>query len=164
MHRFRTQILHWADITIFTLCFLGLIASFILSILGLFSIQQSLTGFSALFGKLTLFALIPVGGLFIARYQALTYNVPPNEISKMRYYGCPKWMRIATYSCMVIGVCLFFLPAILEWVGFIPKSNGDSIPSTLPGGFGMLTYSSLFAQLYSLKNQYGSDGLHKPSV
>jgi hypothetical protein len=43
---------------------------------------------------------------------------------------------------------LFFLPAALE---SSTQSNSSFFPSTVPGGIGFVTYSSMFAQLFSLK-------------
>jgi hypothetical protein len=50
---------------------------------------------------------------------------------------------------MTLGVLLFFLPAVFEFGGYIPHSAGSSLPSTTPGGFGLIAYTGFIAQLYS---------------
>jgi hypothetical protein len=50
---------------------------------------------------------------------------------------------------MILGLSLFFLPAVFEFAGYIPHSDGSSFPSTTPGGFGLTAYTAFIAQLYS---------------
>jgi len=50
---------------------------------------------------------------------------------------------------MIVGVGLFFLPAVLQVCGMGPAFDGSELPSTLPGGFGLAGYTAIFSQAYS---------------
>jgi hypothetical protein len=62
----------------------------------------------------------------------------------------PPLLRTISYALMVAGVLLFFFPAVLQFSGIGPDSDGTTLPSTLPGGFGLMAYTAIFAQTYSL--------------
>jgi hypothetical protein len=51
---------------------------------------------------------------------------------------------------MFFGVGLFVLNASLEMFGYLPKTEASAWPSNTPGGFGLVAYSFLIAQLYSV--------------
>lgn len=155
MHNSRTRFFYLSDVLIMTLSVMGLGASLILSLIGVMSIPNSLHGTIAIFGKINLIGAAILGFVFVARYQQLTRNVPQGEVRSQRYQGCPKWMRITCYVCMLAGAFLFFLPAIAEAIGWSQRSDGTNLPATLPGGFGLLAYSAYFSQLYSGIRLYG---------
>jgi hypothetical protein len=143
--------LEFVDIGFYTLCIVGLGASLALSVWGLLIIPNPLPDLPSILGKLIIVAILPIGILFVIRYQQLTRNVKPRLVGKMLYQGCPGWMKSMCYFCMLVGVIFFFLPMVLELVGAIPRNNGEFLPGTFPGGAGLLAYSALPAQLYSLK-------------
>ena len=84
------------------------------------------------------------------RYLQLTYGAPPRELEVMRFSGCPAWMRFLCHALMLVGVGLFVLNASLEMIGYLPKTEAAAWPSNTPGAFGLVAYSFIFAQLYSV--------------
>ncbi len=145
------------DIVMYVSSVLGLVASLCLAVLGIFSFPAPLSGFAALLGKVTMFALLPVGILYVYRLQKANYERTQREADMLGLSGCPHWMRHPANILMVLGVILFFLPGVLEFLGYIPKSDGTTLPSTTPGGFGMLAYTGMFVQLYSANAANAAD-------
>ncbi|MBT9539152.1 hypothetical protein [Thiobacillus sp.] len=139
------------DTSIFAGSLIGLLASVVLAVVGVAVAPAPLTGLADSVSKGVMFGLFPVGGAFVLRYNNLTQDTTPREVQKWGYRGCPPWMRYACYGLMIAGLVLFFMPALFESLGSIPKSDGSAFPSTVPGGFGLLAYSAFFGQLYSLK-------------
>jgi hypothetical protein len=133
----------------------GLLLSAALAIRGLVIFPSPMTGVFATVGKWVLLALFPVGFAFVLRYQSLTRDWTRRKVRHLQYSGCPPWMKRMAYCNLGIGVVLFFLPGVLEMVGYIPKGDyssfGKEFPSTVAGGFGLMAYSAFFAQLYSIK-------------
>ena len=143
------QIGRLIDFGIYGISTAGLVVSVVLGGFGLLTFPAPLSGWAHSFSKAMLFSLVPTGALFVCRYNQLTYDRTPRDVAKSMYSGCPPWMRTATYSLMVVGLSLFFLPAVFELCGYIPHNDGTSFPSTTPGGFGLMAYSAFIAQLYS---------------
>jgi len=139
------------DIFVYAGSVFGLLLSAILTGLGVAAFPSPLAGVAASLAKVTLFGLFPIGGVFVFRYNNLIQDTTPRDVKRWGYRGCPPWMRVTCYGLMGAGLALFFLPAFLETIGTIPRSDGSAFPATLPGGFGLIAYSSVFAQLYSLK-------------
>ena len=105
-------------------------------------------------GQVLLMLLLPLGFVFVFRLQMLTRNSTTGEINVFRYAGCPRWMRLAAYGSMTVGALLFIVPGLLEMYDYIPKadySSGNEMSSTAVGGFGLLAYAAVFAQLYSAR-------------
>ena len=94
-------------------------------------------------GQATLVGVLPVGALFVLRQQATEALGPPD------YSGCPFWLRLLLYALMIAGAALFFLPAVLQFWSIGPAFDGSQLPSTLPGGFGLVGYTGIFGQAYS---------------
>lgn len=143
------------DFAIYVGSVVGLALSTILALYGISIFPTPVTGIFAILSKWDLLALFPVGFVFVFRYNSLTRDLTPREVERNRYLGCPSWMSQVAYWSMGIGAVLFFIPIVFETLGYIPKGNysafGTESPSTLVGGFGLIAYSSIFAQLYSLK-------------
>jgi hypothetical protein len=138
------------DITLYISSTLGLITSLILATFGCLSFPFPLTGFAASFSNVAIFGLIPIAVIFVIRYNQLTFDLSRREIENIRYTGCPKWMQLTATILMAIGAFLFFLPGIYELLGYLPKNDGTSFPSTVLGGFGMIVYPSFIMQLYAI--------------
>jgi hypothetical protein len=109
----------------------------------------SLFGWANSLSKVTLLSIVPIGTLFVLRYNRLNYDRTQREIANSMYSGWPQWMRATAYSLTTLGVLLLFLPAGFEFGGYIPHSDSSSLPSTTPGGFGLIAYTAFIAQLYS---------------
>lgn len=137
------------DLCIFAGCLAGLAASLVLAALGVADVRAPLTGAAFVFAKWTLLWILPVGLAFVLRYRHLTYDQTAREVEMWRYNGCPPWMRLTCLALMAAGLALFFTPAVLELMGVIPHGDNSPMPSTVPGGFGIVAFSSIFAQLYS---------------
>jgi len=138
------------DLGIYMASLVGLASSALLAVWGLASLPVPLSGFAASLATWTLSALGPLGALFVLRYAQLTYGAPPRELEVMRFSGCPVWMRVACHALMLFGVGLFVLNASLEMLGYLPKTEAAAWPSNTPGAFGLVAYSFLIAQLYSV--------------
>jgi hypothetical protein len=138
------------DLSIFLLSAAGFLNSAALSIIGLILLPNQLTGFQLLVGEWNLISVVIVGSIFGARHHALTDELTRREIRLRMYHGCPRWMRLACFTSMIAGAMLFYLPAVLEYFELSERFTGSGMPSTVPGGFGLLCFSSFFAQLYSL--------------
>ena len=121
----------------------GMAASLALSAWGLAFMPGWLTGIAEMLGGWLLLATVAVGIAFAWRMQA-------RAIVDADYAGCPRWLRRASYALMFAGGVLFFLPAVLMFSGIGPAFNGSTLPSTVPGGFGLLAYTSIFAQTWSM--------------
>jgi hypothetical protein len=137
------------DFSIYGISTVGLAVSVVLAGFGLVTFPVPLSGWVDSLSKGMLLSLAPTGALFVFRYNRLNYDRTQREIANTIYSGCPQWMRTTAYSLMILGVSLFFLPAVFEIGGYIPHSNGSSLPSTTPGGFGLIAYTAFIAQLYS---------------
>jgi hypothetical protein len=144
------------DLYIYVACLIGLVASVWLIVLGLAVMPGPLNGYGVALAKGTLLSVFGVGVPFVLRWQQLTVDTTLRKVGKAQYRGCPRWMRLTCYGLMAAGAVLFFLPLVLESTAVTPPSDGSAIPSTLAGGFGLMAYSSIFAQLYSLKALSGS--------
>jgi hypothetical protein len=110
-----------------------------------------MSGTSMIAGQALLMLLLPLGFVFVFRLQKLTSNSTTGEFNEFRYAGCPRWMRLGAFASMTVGALLFIVPGLLEMYDYIPQadySSGDEVSSTLIGGFGLLAYATLFAQLY----------------
>jgi hypothetical protein len=139
------------DFAIYGASSIGLLLSTVLSIFGIFAFPQPLSGWPASLAIKLIFLLVPIGVVFVLRCNNLNYDRTQREIAKTMYTGCPSWMRTTAYLLMALGLILFFLPGLWEVLGYIPHSSGNSMPSTTPGGFGLLAFSTFIAQLYSVK-------------
>ena len=144
------QLGRYVDLVIYAVSVVGLTASGALAIWGLASLPTPLGGFAAIVTNWTLVTLVPVGAAFVLRYLQLTYEAPPREFELMRFSGCPRWMRIVCHALMLIGVGLFVLNASFEMLDFLPKTEASAWPSNTPGAFGLVAYSFIIAQLYSV--------------
>jgi hypothetical protein len=138
------------DLAIYIASLVGLASSGLLAVWGLASLPVPLSGWAAVLASWTLAALGPLGAAFVLRYLQLTYDAPPRELEVMRFSGCPVWMRVACHALMLFGVGLFVLNASLEMLGYLPKTEATAWPTNTPGGFGLVAYSFLIAQLYSV--------------
>jgi hypothetical protein len=138
------------DFGIYVAALVGLATSGLLALWGLATLPVPLSGFAASLANWTLLALGPLGAAFVLRYLQLTYDSPPREIEVMRFSGCPGWMRFACHALMLIGVGLFVLNASLEMLGYLPRTEAAAWPSNTPGAFGLVAYSFIVAQLYSV--------------
>jgi hypothetical protein len=143
------QIGRSVDFSIYGISAVGLAVSVVLVGFGLLTFPAPLSGWANSLSKVTLLSIVPTGALFVLRYNRLNYDRTQREIANSMYSGCPRWMRATAYSLMALGVILFFLPAVFEFGGYIPHSDGSSLPSTTPGGFGLIAYTAFIAQLYS---------------
>ena len=137
------------DVGIYSISAIGLTVSVALAGFGLLTFPTPLSGWVNSASKVMLVSLVPTGALFVLRYNRLNYDRTQREIANSMYSGCPQWMRRTAYSLMILGMSLFFLPAVFEIGGYIPRSDGSSLPSTTPGGFGLIAYTAFIAQLYS---------------
>jgi hypothetical protein len=144
------QIGRYVDLVIYVVSLVGLAVSGALAIWGLASLPTPLGGFATVVANWTLATLVPVGAAFVLRYLQLTYDAPPREFELMRFSGCPLWMRAACHTLMLIGVGLFVLNASLEMLDYLPKTEASAWPSNTPGAFGLVAYSFIIAQLYSV--------------
>jgi hypothetical protein len=135
-----SQIGRLIDFGTYGISAIGLAVSVVLGTFGLLTFPVPLSGWANSLSKVMLFSLAPTGTLFVLRYSRLTYDRTQREMAKSMYSGCPQWMRTTAYSLMILGVSLFFLPAVFEIAGYIPHSDGSSFPSTTPGGFGLIAY------------------------
>jgi hypothetical protein len=138
------------DFGVYVAALIGLATSGLLALWGLATLPIPLSGFAAALANWTLLALGPVGAVFVFRYLQLTYDAPPRELEVMRFSGCPAWMRFICHALMLVGVGLFVLNAALEMIGYLPKTEAAAWPSNTPGAFGLVAYSFIFAQLYSV--------------
>jgi len=138
------------DFAIYVVALLGVAMSGLLALWGLATLPIPISGLAATVANVTLVALGPTGVVFVLRYLQLTYDAPPREIEIMRFSGCPPWMRFLCHALMLIGVGLFVLNASLEMLGYLPKTQAAVWPSNTPGAFGLVAYSFIFAQLYSV--------------
>jgi len=86
----------------------------------------------------------------VLRYLQLTYDAPPREFELMRFSGCPRWMRLVCHALMLFGVSLFVLNASLQMLDYLPRTEASAWPSNTPGAFGLVAYSFIIAQLYSV--------------
>jgi uncharacterized membrane protein YidH (DUF202 family) len=143
------QIGRLIDFGIYGISAVGLAVSVALVGFGLLTFPVPLSGWVNSLSKVMLLSLVPTGALFVLRYNRLNYDRTQREIANSMYSGCPQWMRTTAYSLMILGVSLLFLPAVFEIAGYIPHSDGSSLPSTTPGGFGLIAYTAFIAQLYS---------------
>ena len=139
------------DLAIYSASAIGFLSSLVLCIFGILAFPQPLSGWAASLSLKLMFLLIPIVFAFVLRYNNLNYDRTQREITKTMYSGCPIWMRTTAYCLMALGLILFFLPGLWEVLGYIPHSGGNSIPSTTPGGFGLLVFTSFIAQLYSAR-------------
>jgi len=144
------QIGRYVDLVIYVVSVVGLAVSGVLAIWGLASVPTPLGGFAAIVTNWTLVALVPVGAAFVLRYLQLTYDAPPREFELMRFSGCPRWMRLVCHALMLIGVSLFVLNASLQMLDYLPRTEASAWPSNTPGAFGLVAYSFIIAQLYSV--------------
>jgi len=144
----KSPVLPFVDALILPISTAGIAVSVVLSAWGVSISPGPLEGPVAEIGKWTLLAILPLGMLFVARLQARerVAGAPRGP----DYSGCPLWLRAITYAMMVAGVLLFFYPAALQFSGIGPVADGATLPSTLPGGFGLVAYTSIFGQSYSL--------------
>ncbi len=138
------------DLGVYVAALVGLAISGMLALWGLATLPVPLSGFAAALANWTLLVLGPVGAAFVLRYLQLTYDAPPRELEVMRFSGCPAWMRFVCHALMLIGVGLFVLNASLEMIGYLPRTEAAAWPSNTPGAFGLVAYSFIFAQLYSV--------------
>jgi len=138
------------DFAIYVAAVIGLVTSGLLALWGIATLPVPLGGPVASLANSTLFALGPVGIVFVLRYLQLTYDAPPRELEIMRFSGCPPWMRFICHALMLVGVGLFVLNASLEMLGYLPRTEAAAWPSNTPGAFGLVAYSFIFAQLYSV--------------
>jgi hypothetical protein len=144
------QIGRYVDLVIYVVSAVGLGASGALALWALATLPTPLSGFAAVVANWTLVALVPVGAAFVLRYLQLTFDAPPREFELMRFSGCPRWMRLACHALMLIGVGLFVLNASLQMLDYLPKTEASAWPSNTPGAFGLVAYSFIIAQLYSV--------------
>jgi len=126
----------------------GIAVSVVLSAWGVSISPGPLQGPAAEIGKWTLLALVPLGILFVARLQARERIAGATRAPD--YSGFAPWLRAIIYALMIAGVLLFFYPAVLQFSDIGPVADGSTLPSTLPDGFGLAAYTSIFAQTYSL--------------
>jgi len=138
------------DFLIYAAALVGLATSALLALLALATLPVPLTGAAASLANGTLVALGPIGIAFVLRYLQLTYDAPPRELEIMRFSGCPAWMRFLCHALMLIGVGLFVLNASLQMLGYLPRTEAAAWPSNTPGAFGLVAYSFVLAQLYSV--------------
>jgi len=138
------------DFSMYVVSLVGLAISGLLALWGLATLPVPLNGFAASLANWTLLALGPVGAVFVVRYLQLTYDAPPREFEVMRFSGCPAWMRAVCHMLMLVGVGLFVFNSSLEMLGYLPKTQAAAWPSNTPGAFGLVAYSFVFAQLYSV--------------
>ena len=144
----KSSALPFVDALILLVSTAGVAVSVVLSAWGVSISPGSLEGPAAEIGKWTLLAVLPIGMLFVARLQARERIAgAPRGLD---YSGCPPWLRALSYALMLAGVLLFFYPAALQFSGIGPVADGTSLPSTLSGGFGLVAYTAIFAQTYSL--------------
>jgi hypothetical protein len=144
----KKSVLPFVETSILLASAVGFAMSLVLSAWGISIAPAPLDGPMADLGRWTLLAEFPVGLLFVLRLQAR--ERVEGSYGGADYSGCPRWLRLASYAFMAAGVLLFFYPAILQFSGVGPVADGSTLPSTLPGGFGLLANSSLFAQTYSM--------------
>ena len=138
------------DFAIYVAAVIGLVTSGLLALWGVATLPVPLSGPVASLANSTLVALGPVGIVFVLRYLQLTYDAPPRELEIMRFSGCPPWMRFICHALMLVGVGLFVLNASLQMLGYLPRTEAAAWPSNTPGAFGLVAYSFIFAQLYSV--------------
>src|SRR6185295_8679261 len=138
------------DFAIYVAAVIGLVISGLLALWGVATLPVPLSGRVGSLANSTLVALGPVGIVFVLRYLQLTYDAPPREFEIMRFSGCPPWMRFICHGLMLVGVGLFVLNASLEMLGYLPRTEAAAWPSNTPGAFGLVAYSFIFAQLYSV--------------
>ena len=144
----KSPVPHFVDALFLLVSTAGVAVSVALSAWGVSISPGPLEGAAAEVGKWTLLATLPLGTLFVARLQAQERIA--GESRGPDYSGCPRWLRAISYALMVAGVLLFFYPAALQFSGIGPVADGTTLPSTLPGGFGIVAYTAIFAQTYSL--------------
>jgi hypothetical protein len=144
------QIGRYVDLVIYVVSLAGLFVSGALAIWELANLPTPLGGFAVIVTNWTLVALVPLGAAFVLRYLQVTYDAPPREFELMRFSGCPRWMRYACHALMLIGVGLFVLNASLQMLDYLPKTEASAWPSNTPGAFGLVAYSFIIAQLYSV--------------
>ena len=143
----NSSVLPFVDALILLISTAGVTVSVLLSAWGVSISPGPLEGPAAEIGKWTLLAILPLGMLFVARLQARERIAGAPRAPD--YSGCPPWLRAISCATMVAGVLLFFYPAALQFSGIGPVAVGTTLPSTLPGGFGLVAYTSIFAQTYS---------------
>jgi len=157
------QIGKFVDLVIYAVSLAGLAVSGALAIWGLANLPTPLGGFAAIVTNWTLVALVPVGAAFVLRYLQVTYDAPPREFELMRFSGCPRWMRHACHALMLMGVGLFVLNASLQVLDYLPKTQASAWPSNTPGAFGLVAYSFIITQLYSVNALAGRAQQRSPS-
>ena len=121
---------------------------------GVSILPTAMAGIPMIAGQAVLMFLLPLGFIFVVRLRQLTHDLTTSEIDAFRYSGCPRWMRLSAYASMTVGALLFIVPGLLEMYDYIPKadySSGNEMSSTAIGGFGLLAYAALFAQMYSAR-------------
>jgi len=150
------------DVLIYASSAVGLLLSIALSIYGLANFPSPLTGAAATLGMWVLLALLPVGLAYVLRFPSSNFDLKRETMFELRFDGCPLWVKRATRCAVGIGAVLFFLPGVLEMLGYIPKGDYSSLgkesPCTMVGGIGLMAYSAFFAHLYSSRNSGQSAG------
>ena len=132
-----------ADALILLVALTGMLLSIVMAAWGIAIAPNPLHGAFKQIGLVTLIGTLPIGAVFVLRQQAFGAG------DSADYSGCPRWMQLACYATFVAGLVLFFLPAVLQFCGVGPVFDGSQLPSTVPGGFGLLAYTSIFGQTYS---------------
>lgn len=160
MSDMKSPLLSFVDTVILLVSTAGIAVSLALSAWGVSIAPGPLQGPVAEIGKWALLAEFPLLLLFILRLQARDRTAGASQVPD--YSGCPPWLRALSYGLMGAGVLLFFYPAVLQFSGIGAVADGSTLPSTMPGGFGLLTNTSIFAQTYSLM-VLAQRGQNKPS-
>jgi hypothetical protein len=147
------------DTAIYCVCTIGLVGCAALAVYGLLPLPTPPSDFTALITKIFILPLMPTGFVFVLRYRQLTQDRTQRDIEKNMYSGCPRWMRTGAYALMATGVTVFFLPAILDALGLIAHIEEQSTNVRVIGGFGLMAFPALIAQLYSANASF-----RKPDV
>ena len=93
-------------------------------------------------------ALPIVASAFFLSYLHITHIAPPRRYELMRFSGCPRPVKVACHTLMLLGVGIFTCSVAIELIRQIGTSGDFAIRV---GSLGLLAFSFMFAQLYSVQ-------------
>src|SRR4051794_3481077 len=78
------------------------------------------------------------GGAYVCVWHYATIDITRREAEKWMWSGCPSWMKFGAWALCAVGLVLFFGQFVLEQLGWLPKSDGRTVPTLVLVGFGLI--------------------------